>query len=261
MPTIGADPLGLSCIGCGKPGEDIDPPEVKGRPLYIGSNDGDCPDCTYNGGNLPTATVTATRVSGGGNKDQSAERYGYSGSFTSWQEEFGTSGWSHTQEIDYWTQTHSVAFASYVAEQDAMERARIAVERMRSFAFWFAMEATVLAPSQSSFANVSPRGFQLSVSNYYITPSRLMNNPYMLSSTSLQSFQGRMSGFGNWQMGTLGKGRSMGKGMTLRQWNSRGTDFTDRYVQYHPGSSRHFGGRPYWKISGSVRGGVIRYPL
>lgn len=267
-PIVFTDPTGMAPEGMLNLNDDDLGTQKSGRgnsepsqgKVFIGSNGGGGTDPIYTATGA-TVTVTATRIGGPGSKDQSAERYGYSGSFADWQAQYGTSGWSHTQETDYWSQTHSASFANYVAQQDAIERARIAVQRMRSFAFWFAMEATVLAPSQSSFANLSPRGFQLSVSNYYITPSRLMSNPNMLSNISLQSFQNRMSGFGRWQMGNLGKGRSMGKGMSLRELNPRGTDFTHRYIQYHPGSPRHFGGAPYWKISGSTRGGVIRYPL
>lgn len=57
-----------------------------------------------------------------------------------------------------------------------------------------------------------------------------------------------------WKVGTLGKGKNIGKGLTVREYNSAGTDFTHRYIQYHPGTERHFGGSPYWKISGTKNG-------
>ena len=41
-----------------------------------------------------------------------------------------------------------------------------------------------------------------------------------------------------------------GGGWVFREMNQKGRDFTGRLIQYHPGTSRHFGGKPYWKISG-----------
>ena len=49
------------------------------------------------------------------------------------------------------------------------------------------------------------------------------------------------------------------KRFTLRELNSRGNEFTDRYIQYHPGSPRHYEGAPYWKVS-SGKGGTQRFP-
>ena len=45
----------------------------------------------------------------------------------------------------------------------------------------------------------------------------------------------------------------------LRELNSRGNEFTVRYIQYHLGSPRHYEGAPYWKIS-SGKGGTQRFP-
>jgi RHS repeat-associated protein len=39
-PSNAIDPDGRSCVGCGKNGENINPPEVSGVPMYIGSNAG-----------------------------------------------------------------------------------------------------------------------------------------------------------------------------------------------------------------------------
>ncbi|QJB35678.1 hypothetical protein HF329_32020 [Chitinophaga oryzae] len=60
-----------------------------------------------------------------------------------------------------------------------------------------------------------------------------------------------------WKTGGLGKGKNAGKGLTVREYNPAKTDFTHRYIQYHPGTERHFNGKPYWKISGSKNGGSI----
>ncbi len=44
MPINAIDPFGLSCMGCGKNGEDIHPPEINGQPMYIGSKATDYPE-------------------------------------------------------------------------------------------------------------------------------------------------------------------------------------------------------------------------
>lgn len=46
----------------------------------------------------------------------------------------------------------------------------------------------------------------------------------------------------------------------LREMNSKGSDYTGRMIQYHPGSSRHYKSSPYWKVS-SGTGGTTRYPV
>ena len=38
----------------------------------------------------------------------------------------------------------------------------------------------------------------------------------------------------------MSKTREDNKGFTLRELNSRGNKFTDRYIQYHPGNPRHY---------------------
>ena len=55
------------------------------------------------------------------------------------------------------------------------------------------------------------------------------------------------------------KTREGNKRFTLRELNSRGNEFTVRYIQYHLGSPRHYEGAPYWKIS-SGKGGTQRFP-
>ena len=83
----------------------------------------------------------------------------------------------------------------------------------------------------------------------------IIKSPSLLEGRSLSDVQSILKNTTGWAEGTLKKGRSAGDGWTLRQLNSRGTDFTDLYIQYSPGSSRHFGGKPYWKVS-SGNGGV-----
>lgn len=62
-----------------------------------------------------------------------------------------------------------------------------------------------------------------------------------------------------WEVGSLRKGRNAGSGWTSRELNARGSDYTGRYIQWHPGSRRHFGGAPYWKVSDGT-GGTVRFP-
>ena len=57
----------------------------------------------------------------------------------------------------------------------------------------------------------------------------------------------------------MSKTRGDNKGFTLRELNSRGNEFTDRYIQYHPGSPRHYEVAYYWKVS-SGKGRTQRFP-
>ena len=90
----------------------------------------------------------------------------------------------------------------------------------------------------------------------------VMKNPSLLKGKTLEQVQGVIGKSENWVQGTLNKGNSSGKGWTLREMkiNSKGTVPTDKYIQYHPGTPRHFNGNPYWKIS-SGTGGTQRYPV
>ena len=87
----------------------------------------------------------------------------------------------------------------------------------------------------------------------------VMVNPQLLAGRSPEEVDAIIGNTPGWQVGTLRKGRSSGSGWTMRELNSRGNDHTDRYIQWHPGSPRHFDGRPYWKVSNG-RIGTIRIP-
>lgn len=84
----------------------------------------------------------------------------------------------------------------------------------------------------------------------------IFKNPNVLLGKTFNEVEPILKNQAGWEYGTMNKS-SQGKiGFTMRQLNSRGTDFTDHYLQYHPGTSRHFGGRPYWKVSnGNFQGG------
>lgn len=84
-------------------------------------------------------------------------------------------------------------------------------------------------------------------------------NPQLLKGRTpaeLHLIIGRTEG---WVSGTLGRGSHAGQGWTFRQLNAQGTDYTDLFIQRHPGTARHFGGADYWKVS-SGQGGVVRIP-
>lgn len=87
----------------------------------------------------------------------------------------------------------------------------------------------------------------------------IMANPKLLDGKSLNQVKSIVGETNGWVNGTLNQGRSKGEGWMLREMNSKGTDYTGRMIQYHPGSSRHYSGSPYWKAS-SGTGGTIRYP-
>jgi len=60
-----------------------------------------------------------------------------------------------------------------------------------------------------------------------------------------------------WVEGALGKGTHAGQGWTVRELSQSG-EYTDRYLQWHPGGGRH-GPAPYWKVS-SGPAGIERLP-
>lgn len=90
--------------------------------------------------------------------------------------------------------------------------------------------------------------------------SDVMANSQLIEGKSLLQVKSATGGANGWVQGTLNQGRSAGKGWMLREMNSKGTDYTGRMIQYHPGTPRHFNGEPYWKVS-SGTGGTERYPV
>lgn len=87
----------------------------------------------------------------------------------------------------------------------------------------------------------------------------VMANPKLLQGMSPAQVQSVIGKTPAWEVGTLRQGRSAGEGWTLRERNAAGTDYTGRFIQWSPGSSRHFDGAPYWKVS-SGPGGTQRWP-
>ena len=225
---------------------------------------GGCPTCPIDYQvQLPQFTVTANPSTG--YYDHSPSRYGYNGSFAEWRARYGFSGLNYRDAQDVWGQLYAEDHAAYVSRMDGISIA----QRLLHFGEFFSMMSTVVAPgggggpmSGALYKSPLARSFSYpKIKGYWITPEKIMKNPRILEGVNgPQRISFNMS---RWKSGPLGKGRSAGKGFSLRQWNSRGTDFTNKYIQYHPGTHRHFGGSAYWKVSGfnSQGGGIIKFPI
>lgn len=85
----------------------------------------------------------------------------------------------------------------------------------------------------------------------------IIRNPKKLEGLTLEQGQKLIGDPSGWKVGTMQRS-SRASGWTIRQMNDKGTDPTDLYIQYHPGTPRHFGGKPYWKVS-SGSGGTERF--
>jgi len=70
-------------------------------------------------------------------------------------------------------------------------------------------------------------------------------NPQLLAGEGPGRVQSILGATPGWVQGGMRQSTSApGGGWTFRELNRAGTDFTDRYIQWHPGSSQHFGGQP-----------------
>lgn len=85
--------------------------------------------------------------------------------------------------------------------------------------------------------------------NDFTSPMDPFSNPRMLQNMKVSDVVGYYSRQPGWKIGRLGRGRHQGEGITIRQLAPNGNDVTDLLIQWHPGSVRHFGGKPYWKVS------------
>jgi hypothetical protein len=83
-------------------------------------------------------------------------------------------------------------------------------------------------------------------------------NPNLLQGKSLEQVQYILGNSKNWVNDVMRKS-TRADGWVLREMNQAGTDFTGRMIQYHPGTPRHFGGAPYWKVSSG--NGTFRIPV
>jgi RHS repeat-associated protein len=120
---------------------------------------------------LPQITITASRT--GGNYDQSAERYGYNGTFAQWQSNYGTRGKSYEQELSNWNEKYAGYHAYFSAQMDRIQRERDALGQL----MWFKEAITTVggfALGGLSPALTLPQGFS------FISPVKsigLIRNP------------------------------------------------------------------------------------
>ena len=76
----------------------------------------------------------------------------------------------------------------------------------------------------------------------------VMLNPNLLKGKTYAQVRSILNGSKGWVDDVMNKTRSADKGWVYKQVTSRGHP-TGLRIQYHPGSRRHFGGNPYWKVS------------
>ncbi len=81
----------------------------------------------------------------------------------------------------------------------------------------------------------------------------VMANPSLIDKMSYAQVRGIVSNSKGWVHSTMNKTRWADKGWVFREVSVRGHP-TGRMIQYHPGTHRHFGGRPYWKVSNGIKG-------
>lgn len=85
----------------------------------------------------------------------------------------------------------------------------------------------------------------------------VMANPSLLQGKSYFYVRNMLSKSKGWINDIMRKTRGSDKGWVLRQVNSKGQE-TGKLIQYHSGSRRHFGGKPYWKVSDGKN--TFRFP-
>ncbi len=86
----------------------------------------------------------------------------------------------------------------------------------------------------------------------------VMANPQLLAGRNLHEVRLMIGRTPGWTHGVMTRSR-FHLGWTFRETNAAG-NLTGRMIQYHPGSSRHFRGAPYWKVSGVPDQPPIRIP-
>lgn len=83
----------------------------------------------------------------------------------------------------------------------------------------------------------------------------IFENPEVLEQMTMGELEALAREEG-WLVDTMRRRTHLGQGLTLREWNSTRTGFTDRLIQVHPGGGHH-GPEPYWKVS-SAKTGTVR---
>jgi len=72
----------------------------------------------------------------------------------------------------------------------------------------------------------------------------IIHNPKRIQKYSIEEFK-KIVNNSSWKSGTLMKGNHVGEG--FKAYDNRGN-----LIQWHPGTSRHFDGEAYWKVSNSA---------
>ena len=89
----------------------------------------------------------------------------------------------------------------------------------------------------------------------------VFSNPSSLEGRNLERVQSEIGDTPGWIQDVMRSSRSHPEGgWVLRELNRRGDNFTDRMIQYHPGTWRHFDGKAYWKVSEIPNQRPVRVP-
>jgi RHS repeat-associated protein len=163
-PINAIDPDGMACVGCGdgngKPGHldfisdhqwemDRMGTITQGGPAQV--------DPPYTGRTLPTVTVTASRV----NRDQSVNRYGYSGSYGQWQKDYGFEDVAKDDASNFHEFVWGDANKALIQRLDKEERDRVVLGKLWLFTGGYAALGSVTTFGFSG-SGVVPRGFRFS---------------------------------------------------------------------------------------------------
>jgi hypothetical protein len=76
----------------------------------------------------------------------------------------------------------------------------------------------------------------------------IFKDPSRLKGKTLEEVKAEIGNTPGWEVGTMRRS-ARAEGWALRELTVDGKNYTGRLIQYHPGTPRHFGGRPYWKVS------------
>jgi hypothetical protein len=78
----------------------------------------------------------------------------------------------------------------------------------------------------------------------------VLANPRLINGKTLEHVKSSIGHTPGWIHDVMRRSTtSPGGGWVFREVTDAG-EFTGRMIQYHPGTARHFGGKPYWKVSG-----------
>ncbi|MCG8331792.1 MAG: hypothetical protein MI974_29165 [Chitinophagales bacterium] len=147
---------------------------------------------TFQGRVLPTVNISAKAE--GSNYDQSYDRYG-SGNLTwsQYQKQYGLEGWSYENYSSYYDNVLSGGFDDYVAEQDRIERERVAMEKLTIFTAPFkALENIVYFLPGGQGVGLSIRGSSLLAGRVIQSP---ITGNVLVSGRVSWGIGGKLNGF------------------------------------------------------------------